>query len=382
MSSNENIDIEKLFSDRFDNYQPDFSESFKNKIKVEADKKAKSIRRARLYKWLIPGGITGILAVSLVVWNMYSAPTMDGVNLTLPAYENDKDFASSSTENETIDIPSEISETLDVWETPRVSIPAEEVDEYMLESNSKTEEESNNVQQSASEPEKKDDMNIKLSVDVKLDSSSFNRQTIKKATAGNKEKDIPMAGAGYAMFPNTKAGRARFEAHKLKSGALLVRLKTFSKTISELEKHGYTATARKKEEQVRNSNLALIKAFRKNYSFSKLYFFYATDSDSIRNGSTSGIFLDDQLNKDESIQMTASFFMIADIGQAELPSKAVKEGYHHNDDMLNRVIVFSNQDFVQMASPFPYYQKASWPSFDMRNIRKMNAKLYQFHGGH
>jgi hypothetical protein len=137
-------------------------------------------------------------------------------------------------------------------------------------------------------------------------------------------------------------------------------------------------------------NLNVSKAYRKNYTFSKLYFIYGQSNDSLLNGTRSGIFLDSNLIRDPAIVMTEDFYLIAEtdniynssIGFIEEDSaRYVKE--RGPKTTTEASIVVKNKYRHQLKKPFPY--KAYWtPIFKSvtNNIRGNAAPtLYAAIGG-
>lgn len=195
---------------------------------------------------------------------------------------------------------------------------------------------------------------------------------------GNKEK-------AESYRSHTKA-MAKKDIVRLKEGALLVRLKTSQNKINALQKVGKEKEAAKAKYWQKTQNEKIVKAFKDKFKFSPVYFFYSYSSDQVREGDFQGIFLNDRLEVDSTIIMDKEIVFTAEYASIEadtltqfLCSELVQIGnfrskwvarYYGQPNMSFKAIVLKNQDFQQMAEPFPYYARTNAPG-----IRKHPEQL-------
>ena len=200
------------------------------------------------------------------------------------------------------------------------------------------------------------------------------------------EEDISNLQIGITYRINKKNPRKESDRRKnrriaenqireLRDGALLVRLKTSKPKIEALRKLGYFQEAQEVEKEQRVENLLLMKAFNTYYDFSEVKFFYSEDSKKIREKNYDGLFLNDSLKKDKSIQLYNSqnifiaelanlekdttkyfshyeFVSTGDFAQVQVPR------YYGGSDITFYAIVIKDENFYQLRKPFPYYSRA------------------------
>ncbi len=168
----------------------------------------------------------------------------------------------------------------------------------------------------------------------------------------------------------------------LKNGAAIVRLYMNKPKIDILNKSindGKTSLESKKTLQNmldehradRNEYVhRVIKAFKENYTFSKVYFMYDYDHKKLKEGIKSGIFLNDQGIQDPSIVLLEDHFLIFARG--------------NNDDS----IIISQLNGEEMPKEFPVtYKRSIINLFSMvfstdklgDFVGKLNQKLKKFY---
>jgi len=121
-------------------------------------------------------------------------------------------------------------------------------------------------------------------------------------------------------------------------GVLIIRLESGNnkfKAINEKIESGDNISFWKdKKEEVSKSiqlkNKIVMKAFTNNYQFSAILFMYDTSSVALKNGQASGIFLNQQLEIDRSIQLKSKRFLVLSEGLSESGS----EGFYVMDQQL------------------------------------------------
>lgn len=165
----------------------------------------------------------------------------------------------------------------------------------------------------------------------------------------------------FKNFYKRRFAISKWQINQLKSGALVVRLHNNRTLIESLKKMGKADLATQKEYEMLAVNKNIMLAFKKQYTFSALYFFYASASDSLLNGIRKGIFLDTNLRIDPTIEMKESFYLLAEkddvynssIGYVkEDTARKVKET---GNESKEAAIVIKNKYGHQLKDPFPFY---------------------------
>ncbi len=82
-------------------------------------------------------------------------------------------------------------------------------------------------------------------------------------------------------------GREQF-IKDFKEASLLVRLQDKSLSLAELEKRGLSKRAEQLKQQQYQENRETLLSFSKTFDFCPVYFFYASESEAIRNGNYAG----------------------------------------------------------------------------------------------
>lgn len=127
-------------------------------------------------------------------------------------------------------------------------------------------------------------------------------------------------------------------------GVLLVRLNYNLPLIKWYEENKRWAEADSVKKQNNAFNKTLMQAFKKYYTYSKVYFFKDDKSYEVAGGSPEGIFVNDSLEIDSSQSINGKRFLIAEIGFVE----------SFTGSTIDNMMVVLNAKFKQMKSPFPY----------------------------
>ncbi|PCI95976.1 MAG: hypothetical protein COB15_11585 [Flavobacteriales bacterium] len=209
--------------------------------------------------------------------------------------------------------------------------------------------------------------------------------------------------------------RSKEQIEQLKSGTLLVRLKTSVNKINALKKVGQIEKANKVKQIQEMENKAIIAAFKKNFTFCKVAFFHSYDSEKIRNKNLGAIFLNDSLLLDNSIQVDANKpIFTAEFGTIEKDAtkqfshssqetdgnRSLKNVNHYygGTDFRFQALLIKDDNFIQLSKPFPYYVRAIYKSMKKhpeqalflapilpfqpwsydRTVEKMNMKLSNY----
>jgi len=138
------------------------------------------------------------------------------------------------------------------------------------------------------------------------------------------------------------------------NGCLLVRLRTNQKKIQALVQRGDTSTANKEEKMMKLKHLEIVSAFKLNYSFSNIYFFYSHNSGRVSSGDLKGVLLDDHLLTPTDVELNE--FLIVDPYFIEF--------VHMNSHQQGLAVL--NKDLVQLERPFPYYVRKREALFFLR----------------
>jgi hypothetical protein len=119
-------------------------------------------------------------------------------------------------------------------------------------------------------------------------------------------------GAQFKHFYKRRNEIAKWQINQLKNGALLVRLHNNKTLLESLRKMGKADLATQKEYEMLAINKNIMMAFKRQYNFSAVYFFFSSSSDSLLKGARSGIFLDTNLTVDPAITLKEKFYLLAE----------------------------------------------------------------------
>jgi hypothetical protein len=165
----------------------------------------------------------------------------------------------------------------------------------------------------------------------------------------------------YVNFRRYRNIVAAWQIHQLKQGALVVRLQTGRKLAEALRQSGQLELMEEKQLEQRAINYNIYRCFTEHYRFSKLYFIYSDQSDSLLKGKRSHCFLDSTLKVDPSIEMKENFYLLAEsdvlynssIGFVpESQARQVTE--HGNPSHRVYQIVLKNKYGHQLKNPIPH----------------------------
>lgn len=149
------------------------------------------------------------------------------------------------------------------------------------------------------------------------------------------------------QFPLFSFSQSSKNAHDaivmLKRGALFVKLKTSDNAINGLIERGRKDEAERLRSSQALENSETMQAFKKNFSFCKIYFFYSTNSAKIKDGNYKGCLINTSNEIDSSF--TGSDYLIGEF----------------NTSATNRIEAFIIEDknFDQLKSPFPFMTRVN-----------------------
>ncbi len=159
------------------------------------------------------------------------------------------------------------------------------------------------------------------------------------------------------------------EINELKNSVLLVRLKTSENSIQALINAGETEKADKMRLSQLNENKKIISAFKQNFTFCEVKFFFSNTSEQVRQKQFDQIFLNDSLQVDASISLdTNASYFIAEFGYIDqnnqIDTGSCQSGASSN--MRFYSLRMMNNQFVQLQRPFPYYVRTISKSMKVR----------------
>jgi hypothetical protein len=168
--------------------------------------------------------------------------------------------------------------------------------------------------------------------------------------------------------------RSKEQILQLRNGVLLVRLKTSENKIKALQKVHRSELAIEIGKQQKMENEKIVAAFRDEFDFCQVEFFYSNNSKKILAKEYGPIFLDDQLNIDPSIKFdTTKPVFIAEFGRIEQDTTKYFSHFSNEEDTVGvrrrvknyyggpnlRVcaLIILDDNFVQLHRPFPFYSR-------------------------
>lgn len=204
----------------------------------------------------------------------------------------------------------------------------------------------------------------------------------------------------FSQSKNQEKQLAYTHISALKSSALLVRLKTKQKTIDALRKNNLNQEADIVTLEMRQKNLAIIKAFNEKFNFCPVYFFYSSDSKLVLENKLDSVrFLNEKLEYDGLIKFNSDNFYIGEFGNIEQHPSTSKTGDYDTYDSEGNIItreayngqtnfgfgalVIKDSNFNQLLRPFPYYSRTYQDIIFIKRkystvVSKMNEKLREY----
>lgn len=161
----------------------------------------------------------------------------------------------------------------------------------------------------------------------------------------------------------------------LKSGILLVRLKTKQNAVLLMEARGMQEDADLVWEEQRKKNDEIVKAFELIFDFCPVYFFYDENSGTVRDGNYEGLLLNadyDTLNLDTLPDFDNVYF--ADIGDVYFET--------FNQHMKGAIVLDSAMNLLPRRFPSIVRKRAGLSIIKRTNtsvIEEMNEKLHKFY---
>jgi hypothetical protein len=171
-----------------------------------------------------------------------------------------------------------------------------------------------------------------------------------------------------------------------RKGALLVMLPTLTeKELARFASYGDKEFARN---EIKIRNLKVIREFRKHYTFTPVYFFMDSDVDKVLANSTTGIFVNDNLENDTSIQLAnpSNFFVASFCNDLSSYTQRISYGlfiYDNKMVQLEKPFNVPSQMFGLYTSgdPVNYFKTKRQSYINMpfdRMIKKFSARMTRF----
>ncbi len=152
----------------------------------------------------------------------------------------------------------------------------------------------------------------------------------------------------------------------LKQGALFVRLKTSDLQINALKQKGREKEAEQIHRKQEMENKEIAEAFKNSFDFSKIYFFYSTNSAEIKKGNYKYFLLNTDLQKDTSFN--GNDYLIGEFDESATT---------HID-----AFIIKDKNFIQLDSPFPFLIKCNGMLVTTRTkeevVKQLNKQLFEF----
>lgn len=357
--ANEHNNIEQVFKNGFDNFEIDVSqkvwENIDNELfntKITSSKKGKS--------WLEIFSISTAPLLILVISSIsisYKDSTEESIAIPLVAQNEIPD------KNEKLDqlLIDKVNENIET----DLNLNEEEKTNHKIETNtlSSIEEEQVVIAINDTQVPKKSQKEKVKEINHKKTPTLNNTPYLNNDHYKNQEAKI----------------YARYSINKLKKGVLIVRLKTKQRSINALLQKGMKKKAKKLENEINEYNMNVMRAFKKNYNFSNVYFFYANNTQQVKEMQFNSIFLDEDLVVNSSIKLNPlyDFYMIADFDQVRTLDENGK--YSSQSSLISEALVIKDRDFEQMPRPFPLFVKTGNKNQIVSQVIKLNDKFHKFH---
>ena len=187
-----------------------------------------------------------------------------------------------------------------------------------------------------------------------------------------------------------KQDMAVTQIKELKTGVLLIQLKTSQPTIDAYAKRGNEKMAIKTKMLQDTDNKSIIKGFRDYFTFCPVYFYYSTDKAHLENKLYEQVtFLDDSLgNTTIPVDLNKTNYYISGIAKDNFKNTTLQNipnyELEYNNSIQFDAFIIQNKNFQQLSAPFPYYSKTHvatkvndkkrWES-----IKKLNHRLHSFY---
>jgi hypothetical protein len=151
---------------------------------------------------------------------------------------------------------------------------------------------------------------------------------------------------------------------------LLVRLQDKAQSLRLLEERGFEKEAVEMRREQYRENKEILLSFSQTFDYCPVYFFYASQSEAIREGNLSGKVFYEDLSAVENSKLKEEFF-IAEFGETG------------NLGITGLILLQSN--LLPLEEPLPFYQR-KYTLFGLINyskadmVKKYNRRLWYLYG--
>jgi len=188
---------------------------------------------------------------------------------------------------------------------------------------------------------------------------------------------------GEKSYRRIRREASKTQIKQLKSSILLVRLKTSENAINALLQAGDIEKASRLKLSQETENLKIVTAFKSNFHFCKVRYFYSNNSDKVKQRQFKGILLNDDFKVDNSIALDSNELpMIAEFSYIEQDTAKFLSHYSYEQNVTGEMIKVANyyspssnisfyalrildHNFVQLNKPFPFYTRAMYKTIRM-----------------
>jgi hypothetical protein len=165
---------------------------------------------------------------------------------------------------------------------------------------------------------------------------------------------------------------AREEIKMLHDGALLVRLSTRKNAVEALRKQGNEEAANKMQKDQDALNKSIIKAFKTEFKFCPVYFFYSDFSKDVSGKQLDIVpFLDENLIPDKNIRVEKREFLTAEFSSMNAGT------------MDGTALLIMDEKFEKLRRPFPFFvnirKGTPLEKAPTQVVAKMEKKLNKFY---
>ncbi|MBF97892.1 MAG: hypothetical protein CMI36_02780 [Owenweeksia sp.] len=179
------------------------------------------------------------------------------------------------------------------------------------------------------------------------------------------------SGNGYAQ--DKQEPEAGDIIRQLKESFILVRLQTSERKINMLKERGMEKEAEEAVNQQHQENKEIMLSFEETFDFCPVYFFYAANSEAIREGQLEGNVFNSRQELIEGSKLNTRPFFTAEFAETE---KLGISGF-----------ILMDQFMVPLEPPFPYFER-KYIFFSLieqskaRISERHNARLKAFYEKH
>ncbi|MDQ3046254.1 MAG: hypothetical protein M3R27_01810 [Bacteroidota bacterium] len=171
----------------------------------------------------------------------------------------------------------------------------------------------------------------------------------------------------FAASGQSSRETAHSTIKQLKGGALFVRLSTSQNLINAYIKNGKVKEAEEIRMKKEKENKEIAEAFKKEFHFCKVYFFYSDKSTDVKEGNYSKHLMNSDLQPDSTFM---GFYIIGEFDQSK------------NTGL--DAFILKNKNYEQLKSPFPFLIKRNQMLVIAKSTediaKQVSEKLNEFYG--